>query len=343
MAANLPHDLWPEIVSTAAYILNRTPISKTGMTPFERLYGSKPSIFHIKPYGCRAYPLIHNLPKLPKLEPRAHIGYLVGYDSRNIYRIWVPSKNKIIRIRDVTFDEKTFYQLDDIDAAQLVQEKEFYQAIQVLQEIPNSLLAHNQDEDEIVFPPTTMEPTTTTSTTDKDLNPVTTNQERAYMSPPTSEVDRSIGSPSSPHRETPARTIGEEVRETIREANGERPWEYRPVGAAAPRSTKISANLNEDNVLPNRTRNRQHAHAVAISQLPSLAGYHAAFATNPVPRIGLHRDRLTEEPKNWKAMLKHPHSQQFAKAALKEFEHLQSRGTFKIAHRPTDKQVLPLV
>ncbi len=37
-SANLPHDLWPETVAAAVYILNRTPIFRTGKTPFEAFY-----------------------------------------------------------------------------------------------------------------------------------------------------------------------------------------------------------------------------------------------------------------------------------------------------------------
>ena len=106
----------------AAYILNRTPSFRTGIAPFEALYGVKPTLSHMHIYGCRAYAKKHNIPKFQKLEPRAHIGYLVGYGSRNIYRIWVPSKGEVIRTRDVTFDEKTFYTLDDIDGALIEQE-----------------------------------------------------------------------------------------------------------------------------------------------------------------------------------------------------------------------------
>ncbi len=76
----------------------------------------------MKIYSCRAYPIIYNIPKLQKLEPRAHLGYLIGYSSRNIYRIWVPGKKQVIRICDVTFDEATHYQLADVNAGQLVQE-----------------------------------------------------------------------------------------------------------------------------------------------------------------------------------------------------------------------------
>jgi hypothetical protein len=88
ISANLPSNLWPEIVLAASYLNNRTP--KKGLdwkTPFEKLFGTKPDLSHLHVYGCRAYPLKKDIPHLDKLEARAHIGYLVGYDSRNIFRI----------------------------------------------------------------------------------------------------------------------------------------------------------------------------------------------------------------------------------------------------------------
>jgi hypothetical protein len=86
--ANLPTDMWPEIVKAAGYISNRTPIRKLSWkTPFEAIKKQKPRFAHMHVYGCRAYPLNHHIPKKDKLDPRAHIGYLVGYDSTNIYRI----------------------------------------------------------------------------------------------------------------------------------------------------------------------------------------------------------------------------------------------------------------
>ena len=40
---------------------------------------------------------------------RAHIGYLVGYDSSNVYRVWIPHLKHVIRARDVRFDESKGY------------------------------------------------------------------------------------------------------------------------------------------------------------------------------------------------------------------------------------------
>jgi hypothetical protein len=86
--ANLPADMWPEIVKAAGYIGNRTPIRKLKWkTPFEAIKKEKPRFAYMHVYSYRAYPLNHHIPRKNKLDPQAHIGYLVEYDSTNIYRI----------------------------------------------------------------------------------------------------------------------------------------------------------------------------------------------------------------------------------------------------------------
>ncbi|OQV11383.1 hypothetical protein CLAIMM_15225 [Cladophialophora immunda] len=106
IGANLPHSLWPELVKTAGYLMNRTPVMQlNGRTPFEALTGRKPSVNHLRIVGCKAFCLRKKIDRKMKLDARSLIGYLVNYDSRNIYRIWHPAGRTIIRTRDVTFDE----------------------------------------------------------------------------------------------------------------------------------------------------------------------------------------------------------------------------------------------
>src|SRR5436190_14788618 len=75
----------------------------------------KPFLHHLKAYGCCCYVLIKlagdpdHPKKLRKLQPRAHIGFLVGYESTNIYRVWIPHKKKVILAGDILFDEDKFY------------------------------------------------------------------------------------------------------------------------------------------------------------------------------------------------------------------------------------------
>lgn len=47
--------------------------------------------------------------KLQRLDPKAWIGYLVGYRSTNIWRIWIPSLVKTTSTHDVIFDEDTVF------------------------------------------------------------------------------------------------------------------------------------------------------------------------------------------------------------------------------------------
>jgi hypothetical protein len=127
--ANLPHDLWKEIVNAAAYLHNRTPRESLGWrTPYEVFYShaakrtakmtgtkepieeaiKKPQLSHLRAYGCRAYAMTADAQlkknRLRKLDPRAHIGYLVGYDSTNIFRIWIPHQ-------DLQQKQKQFFDL----------------------------------------------------------------------------------------------------------------------------------------------------------------------------------------------------------------------------------------
>jgi hypothetical protein len=118
--ANLPEILWPEILTCAAYLLNRSPTKslnwETPMGYLERLSGnqdSQPSLNHLVPYGCRAYSFIKKQPKLDRLEPRAHIGYLVGYVSTNVFRIWILSQKTVVETRDVVFDITKRYDPQD--------------------------------------------------------------------------------------------------------------------------------------------------------------------------------------------------------------------------------------
>jgi hypothetical protein len=116
----LPTDLWPEILKTAGYLSNRTPKRLLQWrTPFGKLMGTPPDLANLHPFGCRAYPLIKQRPRRDKIEPRAHIGRLVGYDSTNIYRIWIPSLKKVIRTRHVTFDDALFYDPTELDLGRL--------------------------------------------------------------------------------------------------------------------------------------------------------------------------------------------------------------------------------
>ena len=102
--------LWPEIVLAVIYLQNRTLIkSKRWKTLYELAFGKPPNINYLKVYGCRAYALRYGIPKTNKLEPRAKLSHLIDYKSTNIYKIWIPATNKVIRTKNVIFDKNKFF------------------------------------------------------------------------------------------------------------------------------------------------------------------------------------------------------------------------------------------
>ena len=119
--ANLPNFLWPEAAKTAVYIQNRIPHrSINWQSPHEALAAylgddtpywlqAKPDLSNIRIFGYKAYVRINKLPRLAKLALRAAIGYLVGYEAYNIWRIWIPTSRCVIRARDIQFNEDEFY------------------------------------------------------------------------------------------------------------------------------------------------------------------------------------------------------------------------------------------
>ena len=103
--AGLPQSLWAEAVTTACYLVNRSPSTAIDCkTPEEVWSGKTPQYDHLKVFGCPAYAHIrHN-----KLEPRALKCVFLGYgDEVKGYRLWCKDAKppKVIVSIDVTFDE----------------------------------------------------------------------------------------------------------------------------------------------------------------------------------------------------------------------------------------------
>ena len=54
--SGLPHRFWAEALSTAAYLINRSPTTTLhDMTPFEAWYNKKPNVSHLRVFGCSGF------------------------------------------------------------------------------------------------------------------------------------------------------------------------------------------------------------------------------------------------------------------------------------------------
>lgn len=102
-----PESLWCEFVKSAIYILNRTgKSSEADISPFEKWYGKKPRIRHLRIIASTCYMHIPSQ-KRKKMDKKAEKGYLVGYDGDERYRIYIPERKDVRVSRDVKFVEKT--------------------------------------------------------------------------------------------------------------------------------------------------------------------------------------------------------------------------------------------
>lgn len=100
--ADLLESLQLEIPKTAGYLYNRTPQRRLYQkTLFEYVTGNKSDLLYLRVHGCRAYTPKKAIIRSKKLAERAYLGHLVGYNSTNIYRIWILSQSRVILIPEM--------------------------------------------------------------------------------------------------------------------------------------------------------------------------------------------------------------------------------------------------
>lgn len=98
--------LWAEAVAAAAHIRNmlQTSTSQGKLIPWTLWFNKPPPLQQLRVWGCPTY--VKTLTYVKKFEPRATKGMLVGYaNSESAYRVFLPSTNKVVISRDVTFNE----------------------------------------------------------------------------------------------------------------------------------------------------------------------------------------------------------------------------------------------
>lgn len=101
----LPKRLWAEAMATACYLRNITPSVDKTKSPYEIWTGHRPSVEHLKVFGCVAY--VHvDKKKRDKLELNAKKGIFVGYrKTTKQYRVLDPKTGAIIESSHVKFKE----------------------------------------------------------------------------------------------------------------------------------------------------------------------------------------------------------------------------------------------
>ena len=311
--AGLPVYLWHELMKTAGYIANRTPMQKHGWkTPFELAVKIPPNLSHLRKIGCKAYSLDKNIPCTQKLQERAHIGHLVGYDSTNIYRIWIPSQRKIIRTRDVTFDETSLYKPEELDLSQLTTEP----MLETCYNIP------------------ALDPTTQITVIGSDEEDIGETQEESPIIQANKSQDiqtQNLPTPdpteiSLPESPTSEASYSREISADLDITN------ILPEGVTRRRKRKQAYAAALEGV----TQGKVNVYHTAFSAFVTAGAYYtAAQGSRPetdsdtnLERKRFHRENLPLEPRSYHQMLKHPHAEGFKQAVITEITALQRKNTW---------------
>lgn len=102
----VPLKFWPEATQYAVHILNRSPTAVLGdVTPIEKWSSHKPSVNHLRVFGCVAFAMIP-YEKRTKLDEKSVTCVMFGVSKESkAYRLYEPEKKRIVISKDVIFDE----------------------------------------------------------------------------------------------------------------------------------------------------------------------------------------------------------------------------------------------
>ncbi|KAM1830023.1 hypothetical protein ACFX14_022770 [Malus domestica] len=105
-SADLPISFWGYALHTAAYLLTAVPSKSVPQTPYEIWYGKKPSLKHVKIWGCPAYVKKQDV---GKLEARSVKCYFFGYPKQTYgYEFYHHDDQKVFVARTAIFMEDEF-------------------------------------------------------------------------------------------------------------------------------------------------------------------------------------------------------------------------------------------
>ena len=108
--AGLPLQFWADVVDTVVYLINKGPLSSLdGGIPEEAWTGKKVNYSFLRTFSCEAFAHIDK-ENITKLDAKYKKCTFIGYGINDFGNLLYDYENhKIIRRRDVVFNEKVMY------------------------------------------------------------------------------------------------------------------------------------------------------------------------------------------------------------------------------------------
>ncbi|RKF72339.1 Retrovirus-related Pol polyprotein from transposon RE2 [Golovinomyces cichoracearum] len=289
-------------------------------TPFECVYGYKPPLSHLDILGSKVYALKKNIPRLDKLLARAHIGYLVGWESTNIYKVWVPSLGRIINTRDVNIDSGNIYDPKDLDIAEInkMADYDIIKSLEWPSLVEDSPLQNEEDSVETFM---------NTSSARKS-NEIFIAEKEVEDSCEVEKLERSEsnGVTYKLSDETPLSKVNlytdkilkYEISSQAMDGDRQLP---KQKGNTAINAALVNSEINPQNIISRRTRDRN-------------------------PKKSSHLANQFHSPKGWNQMLRHKCTAEFNRVAEREYESLYQKGTWTHVPEkdlPDEVDLIPLI
>ena len=112
--AQVRKEWWVYAVITANYLRNRSPATGQN-TPYQLWTGERPSLAHLRVWGCTAWVLIPTSQRTNKLDPVSKKGKLVGYGDSHLstpskgWLVHLEEDDRVVCSRSVVFDENVYW------------------------------------------------------------------------------------------------------------------------------------------------------------------------------------------------------------------------------------------
>ena len=103
IAADLPQSFWPDAIEHVARLYNQLPHSTLGMSPFEQLFGKRPSAKYWRVFGCKCYVFVPK-EKRKGFDSKATSGILLACLPHGLYRVYT-EHGDVVESKHVRADE----------------------------------------------------------------------------------------------------------------------------------------------------------------------------------------------------------------------------------------------
>ncbi|RDX87961.1 hypothetical protein CR513_30501, partial [Mucuna pruriens] len=107
----MPKQFRGEAVSTAAYILNRSPTKSLNDVTPEEVWSGKPAVSHFRVFGSLCFKHILD-ERRKKLDDKGQPMIFLGYNSTGAYKLYSPTSKKVVLSKDIAIDESKGWRWD---------------------------------------------------------------------------------------------------------------------------------------------------------------------------------------------------------------------------------------